>query len=342
MNSVRRCTVATVMRLSALFLAFIVMVVFWRRMLVPHPDQSQYLAPPLAPTVTSSVSAQTIGKPLDLKRQTTEQKMSREEGWDTTFKASGDYFTFVLKAAKPAYEGNGKAAYYISKALQKCSMIVAIYGSERDPDAALTSQLANAPLWAVEMQRKDMQLCRRFLNGNAFEGLPTTSDTSYNKSSYWMELAYRDADPTAQAYHAASMISQSANSPESSRSSFQSAQQDINIAALAGEPAAIFEIGTIISNGFGRDPIQGFALSLAACDLGYDCAAASNQDYFGACVAAGNCPPGATFSDVVTRSVGVQGYADAYARAQQIKEAISRGDQDEILEYVKLRSPARN
>ena len=97
---------------------------------------------------------------------------------------------------------------------------------------------------------------------------------------------------------------------------------DIDSAVGSGNPDALFQAGTILSNGYGIDALQGFALSIAACDLGYDCSAETNPTYFGFCVAAGKCPPGTSFADVVTKSVGADGYATAYERAQQIENAL--------------------
>jgi hypothetical protein len=56
---------------------------------------------------------------------------------------------------------------------------------------------------------------------------------------------------------------------------------DIDSAVASGNPDALFQAGTILSNGYGIDALQGFALSIAACDLGYDCSAETNPTYSG-------------------------------------------------------------
>lgn len=263
-----------------------------------------------------------------------------KKDWDKNFKASHDYYDFVSHAAKIAYEGDGRAAYYISKALQSCLLVRALYGHAADPEASLNAALAASPSWVMDAQRKTFQLCRGFLQGDAFKDLPATPE-GYNKSSYWMALSYEDDDPIAQAFHAGSTVSVGNYDAqtEGSRAAFDTAQADLNNAVMAGDPAALFEIGLILSNGHGTDPLQGYALSIAACDLGYDCSAEGNPEFFGTCASAATCPSATNFQDIVTNSVGPTGYAQAYARAQQIESALARQDKSALMEFVQLKSP---
>jgi len=122
-----------------------------------------------------------------------------------------------------------------------------------------------------------------------------------------MDLAYQNNDPIAQTVHAALAVS--STSPNSDQ--IQVAQTDINNAIASGDPEALFDAGMMITNGHYIDRVEGFALSLAACDLGYDCTAANSTDSdlpFGECVAMGTCAPGSVFSDWVTKNIGADGY----------------------------------
>ena len=58
---------------------------------------------------------------------------------------------------------------------------------------------------------------------------------------------------------------------------------------------------------------------------------------FGECVAMGTCAPGSVFSDWVTKNIGADGYAQAYARAQQIKDALAQGDTSALQQFAKLK-----
>jgi hypothetical protein len=261
--------------------------------------------------------------------------------WGKDFEASGDHFQFVSKAARSALEGDGRAAFYVAKALRTCMVNTHLYQNSPDPESAFHTTWAeqpNAPSWLVDRARKTFQSCEGFLKGDPFLDLPNRPG-GYNSTSYWMELAYSDGDPLALASHAGSALAKGAlvMTPDRSAASIQDAQLDINEAAMSGDPEALFQIGQIVSNGHGADSIQGFAVSLAACELGYDCSTKNSDGPFAGCIAAATCAPGLSYADIVTKSVGPDGYATAYAQAQQLEDSIARGDMDTVLKFVKLK-----
>jgi hypothetical protein len=114
-----------------------------------------------------------------------------------------------------------------------------------------------------------------------------------------------------------------------------SAQDDLNNAVISQDPEAIFMIGQTPLNGHVNDPIDGLAVTIAACDLGYDCST-GNEAIFGACGASDNCTAGLTYADVVTQGIGADGYAKVYARAQQIEDAVARGDDAALQQFVQM------
>jgi len=267
-------------------------------------------------------------------------RSSNSVDWGKDFDASGEYFQFVAKAARSAVEGDGRAAFYVAKALRTCMVNTHLYQNSPDPESAFDATWAeqpNAPSWLVDKERKTFQSCEGFLKGDPFLDLPNRPG-GYNSTNYWMDLAYSDGDPLALASHAGTAVAKSAMvmPPDKSAASIQEAQLDINEAAMSGDPGALFQIGRIISNGHGADPIQGFAVSLAACEMGYDCTTNNSDGPFAGCMAASMCAPGLSYADVVTKSVGPDGYATAYAQAQQLEDSLARGDMDTVLKFVKL------
>jgi hypothetical protein len=205
--------------------------------------------------------------------------------WGFEYQSTTDYFSFVSRAAGAALAGDGRAAYFISKALRSCATIKALYAGANDPEATLNSELAQLPTWAADMQRIRFQSCRGFLRGDAFAHLPQTGE-DYHRTAFWFDLAYQGQDPIAQAYHAARDIAdaQTSKSPTVATTLMSAAQRDIDDAVVSGDAASLFEIGSILSNGHGVDRLQGFAIAIVACDFGYDCSAETNDQYFGACV----------------------------------------------------------
>jgi hypothetical protein len=261
--------------------------------------------------------------------------------WAKEYNATSDYFNFVVRAARNALDGDGSAALYISKALYLCLPIARQYARSINPETdfnAYWAGMTKAPQWVVDKARKDFQSCNGFIKGDAFAGLPERPG-GYSSSGYWMEQAAKDQDPVALSLQAGSDISKasSENSGDVKTKSLESAQVAINNAIASKNPAALFQVGQLLSDGHASsDPLQGFAVSIAACNLGYDCTA-NNAELFHDCAVQGACPQGINYSDVIKKVVGVAGYAQAYARAQQLEDAMARGDTSAVQKFVQLK-----
>jgi len=71
-----------------------------------------------------------------------------------------------------AFNGDGGAALYVSKALYICSPIATHYAHSADPDAdfnAYWAGMTKAPSWIVDRARKDFRSCVGFIKGDAFD-----------------------------------------------------------------------------------------------------------------------------------------------------------------------------
>lgn len=303
---------------------------------VAHLEQSHKFEPPMITPTSQPPPANKVPKAI----------AGPVVNWDEEFRSSTDYFTLIAKAAKAALNGDGRAAYYVSHKWLECKALAAKYGGSTDrPEDQFSEEMAayaSLPPEIIEKKRRQFHDCAGFYKvgdrkGNdVFAEFPQR-DGRYDSVKYWRDLAYQNNDPIAQTEHAA-LSASSSISPTLDQ--IQVAQIDINHAIASGDPTAIYNAGMLITNGLYVDKFEGFALSLAACDLGYDCTAINstgNSMPFGECVAMGTCSPGETFSDWVTRNIGAEGYAQAYARAQQIKAALAQGDTDALEKFAQLR-----
>jgi hypothetical protein len=261
--------------------------------------------------------------------------------WEREFNVSSDYFSFVSKAARKAYAGDGRAALFISKALYLCLPIMREYSNSKDPQSdfdAGWSARTKAPQWILERARKDFQTCAGFLKADAFSGLPDRTD-GYKSVRYWSDESIKDGDASAQVQQAEDDIAKTVleKSSDAKAKHFQSAQLAIDRAVGSQDPAALFQVGQLLSSGHAsNDPLQGFALSIAACNLGYDCTT-TNAVLFNDCAALNTCAAGMNYADIIKQAVGENGYAQAYARAQQIQEAMARGDTETVKQFAQLK-----
>jgi hypothetical protein len=255
---------------------------------------------------------------------------------DRKLEPANDAFAFVAKSAGKALDGDGKLARQIGDALLKCLPVTREYRDKPDPPAALENQLVGfkGPDWALDRMRMRFLECRGFIKGNPFAALPDRPG-GYESIRFWNDLAYQDNDPVALTQHAADqggIITGTASAAE-----IQIVQSDLDRAAATGDSEALFRIGLFTADErVGQDPLNGFALAIAACNLGYDCTT-NNEFAFGACVAANMCSQGESYTERVRETIGDENYAKAYSRAQQFQDALARGDTSALRQFVQIK-----
>jgi hypothetical protein len=268
-----------------------------------------------------------------------------DSDWDSKFANTKSYFAFVKQASLAALKGDGSAARDISTALTLC-LPYRMYGSSPNPEEAFKVHLdaqAYAPQWLRDKTQKEFKMCKGFLTGeDVFANLPERTG-GYNSIRYWTDLAVADRDPIALSSQAAVTVNASVRvtSPEAKAESLQSVQVMVDQVIESSNPEAIFRIGLVLSDGrVSIDPVRGFAISLAACDMGYNCSS-SNAELFGACAIQGDCAENLTYADMVRRAAGEDGYARAYAQAQEFEQALARGDTNAVHQLAQLIQPHR-
>jgi hypothetical protein len=291
----------------------------------------------LAPPKKAAVSPTPLASPFSTATSSGVNKID----WDDGFARTTDYFEFVSKASLAALNGEGSAARDVSMALSACMPLVGMYGHSSSPEEALRVHWDNqayAPQWLQDKARREFQLCRRFLTGqDAFANLPVRTG-GYNSIRFWTDIAVADHDPVALSSQAAVTANTiiRATSPEAKAAAVDSAQVMIDQVIDSPNPAALFRIGQVLTDErVSNDPVRGFAISLAACNMGYDCSS-SNAELFGACAMQGDCVQNQTYADVVRKSVGEGGYARAYEQAQEFEQALARGDVAAAHQFAQL------
>jgi hypothetical protein len=245
-------------------------------------------------------------------------------------------FELASASAQKALNGDGKAALAVASALEKCLPIKYQYRDSADPKAAFESEVGsrNLPQWIIDRMRAKFDACDGFIKGDPFASLPRRPN-GYESTRYWADLAYRENDPVALTQHAAAQKGLVTGVADSS--SIESAQADINKSAVTGDPEALFRIGSLIADArVGQNTLNGFATMIAACNMGYDCTT-KNEFAFGACAAANACPPGEIYTDKIRTTVGDVDYAKAFGLAQQLQDALARGDAKTVLQFVQLK-----
>lgn len=262
--------------------------------------------------------------------------------WAAEFRAADDYGKFVSDALPSALAGDGRAAIYIGDALSVCALIIKNYRGSADPEAQLNQELANspkAPQWVRDRQAKQTHRCQGLAQKDPLKDLPVR-DGGYTPS-YWYGQALADGDALAQGRAAASQLADISVSKDMSESAkaekLKSADEYLRTAIESGDPDALYFAGMLLSDGrYSKNPLNGVAVALAACDLGHDCSAKNPENVFSVCAQSGGCPADADLAYYMQTSLGADQYAEAYALAQTVKQAVQAGDWDTVMTKLKI------
>jgi hypothetical protein len=202
-----------------------------------------------------------------------------------------------------------------------------------DPEAQLQQALARmspkTPQYIKDNYESVARYCFGLAKENPFGDLPATPE-------YWMARAYAAGDPLAQedkAEKAAEDIAVDSQMSAATRAQkLEVVQDDLRAAVESGDPDALYKAGLLLTHPrLVSDTMPGFAVALAACDLGRDCTAANPDSGFYDCAQSGRCPPGSDFPTMLQQGMGPEKYAQLYARSQQVVLSARAGDWNAVL-----------
>ncbi|HVN45521.1 MAG TPA: hypothetical protein VMT66_09710 [Steroidobacteraceae bacterium] len=254
--------------------------------------------------------------------------------WTAKFHASNDYLKFINEALPAAKDGDGRAAWYIGRALQSCLIVMKEYHGSPDPEAQLQQELTSmhAEQWVRDQREQKTRRCL----GLAREGAPDGES-----SAYWYAQALAAGDPLAQEDTAARALADISvdlqMSGETKAAKLKIVQDNLKAVIESGDVEALYRAGNLLANPRTTDDtMRGFALALAACNMGRDCSADNPDNLFYGCKFSGTCPPNADYAYFLQQSLGQDGYAQLYALAQQVEQSVRAGNYQTVLASLKI------
>lgn len=263
-------------------------------------------------------------------------------GWSTTLRQTEDYFEFVAAALKAAESGDGRAAYHIGTALSICSSIIRIAQRSPNPDEeyrrSYLNPSPNLPQWLQDKSRRDFQRCIRLAKEDVFAGLPPR-EGGYHSIVYWQDVAIKLGDPAAKTERAVSSLGRAADGKPTAEKwkSVEQAQSSLRDALRSKDSEVLFYLGlSLINHDYSAEPDRGVVLTLAACEMGYDCSGRTPLSYLQRCDSPEECDPSHDWRDTTQRDAGAKRYARLYARAQEVVDLFRREDWESLDAYVKL------
>lgn len=247
--------------------------------------------------------------------------------WDDRYRGE-DLFSFVHSAAVAAMKGDARGAWLLSLVLTDCKMAL-LWADRRDP--ALRGSLAEQPVDDLKLQR-----CEGFRAAHPLDGLELPEEARSPK--YWRELAIAGGDGRAVASRAVVVASALTDDMDAATKASQLAliMDDLHVAVASKDAEAIAALANVFFQpNVSRDPWQGEAWLLAACELGYDCSQ-TNPSLRHACVESRTCD-GSTLADEIRRSGNPGDFAAAYAAAQDIAYNVRQGSWQGLQPYLAMK-----
>jgi hypothetical protein len=215
------------------------------------------------------------------------------------------------------------------------------YHDSADPEAQLNQEVTNmlrAPQWTRDLVVQKTRRCLGLALHDPFEHLPRL-DGAYT-AQYWHEQALAHGDPLAHENVAARTLNEMSSaknlSEAAKKEKFDTVATNLRAVVESRDPDALFGAGVLLGDGrYSSTPLNAIAVALAACDLGRDCSANNPENAFSQCKLSGACPSDADYAYFLQQSMPPGDYAQAYARAQEIKQSIEAGDWSGVLENLR-------
>ncbi len=134
---------------------------------------------------------------------------------------------------------------------------------------------------------------------------------------YWERVAQRVDEPLSVSYRVADTLAQLDKAPADAKPGLKSSiAADVRHILQSRDATAWFELGSrAIAPGANADPSYGIALTLAACDLGYDCV-----------IPGGNGTVTQTYQQRWKQSLPADMYEQGMARYSELRELMRAGD----------------
>jgi len=258
------------------------------------------------------------------------------------FRSSGDYRRLIRAALPSALNGDGRAAWYIAKAVSECALIVKQYRGSEDAEDQLQRELdsmSGAPQWSRDVLAQRTRRCIGLAKGDPFQTLPGRQG-GYT-SEYWYDQAVTDGEPLALERRAAATLNQilvTRDMPDDQRSAeLAVVNSDLRTAVHSGDPDAMYQAGILLADGrLSNSPENGIAIALAACDLGSDCTSDNPEGPLYNCRISGQCTSGIDYPTVIQHDFDPETYARVYSKAQQIEQSVRAGDWDVVMADITL------
>lgn len=257
--------------------------------------------------------------------------------WHDLLQNTDDMAVFIKQASAAADSGDGDAAWIVFEAALICRMALRKIAAG---DEAVREYLAPTLMTHLDEQRaRDLQRCRPLLEDDYFNDWRNHEVLTIHPP-HWRERALSLGSPMAKLTVTQSLLSQLADPATTldREATTHTVRGYIRDVIRSDDARARFQLGLrLMSGDASRDGRYRMAMSLAACDMGYDCSADNPANPWANCrYLPDQCPPDTSYRSGLAESLSARDYARVDALAEQFKEAHRRGLYEELEPFMAL------
>jgi hypothetical protein len=273
---------------------------------------------PEAPTAQRAVPSQSPASDTRSAQQSqtpaSRASAAPQRDWHEAFQNSDDYLMTVRSAIEAAEQGDGAAAKQLAEFMFRCATVHrSIRAGETKAVYMMNLPFGANPGYSAHMNRVYDQ-CAPVATAPEYSDWDSRPG---GRVKYWRDLALKNGNPSLKAEWIMAANYSSPNLTAQQRDELRTqARAYARDVIHSRDPEAWYKLGMATGmSSFSKDLSFGYALALAACDLGYDCTGDNEQNDWYAC--------------------RWQGCDEKMVLADRMK-LIRRSEWDEIEKYVPL------
>ncbi len=262
-------------------------------------------------------------------------KRTRAQWYEDTHHST-DIAQTVRDAAAAAEAGDDGAARAMTDIMLRCALPLRSIRSGATREAFIANYGKSNSAYAAHLQRVYDE-CAPLATAAGFENWETVAGGKWGVQ-YWRQLSLELGNPATEAEVLAEDLMQvTSGTPEQREKAQTQAQAFVKDILQKADGESWYRLGMRLGNNdLSSDISTGFALALAACEIGYDCSGDNERNDWYACRWQPGCTETMDLNERIKSMTSPELYAKSYGKSQQLVEMIKRGAWDEVQAFVKL------
>jgi hypothetical protein len=250
--------------------------------------------------------------------------------------SSQDYVGTVKEAAAAAEQGDDGAARELSVISSRCILVIRSVRKGESKQSYLAALPFSSSTPYVAHMEHIYDQCAPLAVAPELADWNANSPTGKFNAGYWRKVALELQNPATRVENIAAEAGHPPTAAADRKALLDRTRQVATEILRSQDGEAWYKLGMRLGNSdLAKDVTLGLALTIASCDMGYDCSGANERNQLNQCQWFDGCTGS---EDVRQRlqSGNPQQYAKAYAKYQELKDLLRDGRWDDIAKYAPI------